>query len=514
MPNARPQPAPPASPFTADLEVWRLASWKKERGLLWALESGRSGAATERQRIFLGFGKRESFELALDGINHLEEARRAARGYKVLAPDPALEADLVPPGPGEDGSISLGLVVVRSTKGNLLLFPSPTHLGNILACAQGELEKERARARVLTYLCRMGEVGRLVKSRGAEVPGGRMGADALATLIRSAGLGIDYAVLPLREYVRTVWEPVRRASNADTWRKEEGLLRLHLLPRLGHVAIGDIDPRDVHACICDALKQDGKPLSYNTRRLTRAACAAVFAFAYTRKHINHELRFEGLEKMRGSKEKPLAQQSVTREQMLAVIGSAATARDRALLSTILGTGVRPSELAGLDWGDVTWEGGKRHPHGVVHVQPRDEEGEPCKAKTKESDRTIPMTGMVREPLFAYWQERGRPPAGRVFLTREGKPYATGDGASYYGTMLRNAADRAGLVGVRVTPYTCRHTTGTLLREAGATAEQVKALMGHSAVSKVFETNYDHRSTLTRVQGRDLPDLRVVLEEEG
>jgi hypothetical protein len=34
------------------------------------------------------------------------------------------------------------------------------------------------------------------------------------------------------------------------------------------------------------------------------------------------------------------------------------------------------------------------------------------------------------------------------------------------------------------------------------------------VSKVFETNYDHRSTLTRVQGRDLPDLRVVLEEEG
>jgi integrase len=85
--------------------------------------------------------------------------------------------------------------------------------------------------------------------------------------------------------------------------------------------------------------------------------------------------------------------------------------------------------------------------------------------------------------------------------------------------LRVALNRAGLSGIRV--HDLRHTTATVLLEAGAHPKLVQELLGHSTVALTLNT-YSHVAaglsgeaarTIDRVlQLPERPNLRVVSRE--
>ncbi|MFL5799782.1 MAG: site-specific tyrosine recombinase XerD [Actinomycetota bacterium] len=143
----------------------------------------------------------------------------------------------------------------------------------------------------------------------------------------------------------------------------------------------------------------------------------------------------------------------------------AALRDRAILETLYGAGVRISELVGLDVDDVDLE------EGTVRVLGKG-----------SKERIVPLGRLAREAVGAYLSG-GRPALasartrGAMFLN------ARGGRLSRQGCwhVLKASAARAG-VHKRVTPHTLRHSFATHLLEGGADVRVVQELLGHASVT--------------------------------
>jgi len=145
--------------------------------------------------------------------------------------------------------------------------------------------------------------------------------------------------------------------------------------------------------------------------------------------------------------------------------SALGLRDRALLELLYGSGLRVSELVGLDVDDVDLD------EGAVRVLGKG-----------GKEREVPLGRFGREAAAAY-VTRARPgfasarSRGALFLNQRG------------GRLTRQSVNRilAGYVraaGIRrrVTPHSLRHSFATHLLEGGADVRVVQEMLGHASVA--------------------------------
>ena len=145
-------------------------------------------------------------------------------------------------------------------------------------------------------------------------------------------------------------------------------------------------------------------------------------------------------------------------------------RDRALLELLYGTGARISEAVGLAVDDLdrgqaavrlAGKGGKQR---VVPVG--------SYALRAVEDYLV----RARPALAAAGTSRGR--AGALFLNARGGPLSRQSAWS----ILRTAAERAGLTVEDVSPHTLRHSFATHLLDGGADVRVVQELLGHASVT--------------------------------
>lgn len=140
-------------------------------------------------------------------------------------------------------------------------------------------------------------------------------------------------------------------------------------------------------------------------------------------------------------------------------------RDRALLEIAYATGVRVSELVGLDVGDLWFD------DALVRVMGKG-----------SKERHIPIGRRALGAAALYVREirptldQGKG-AGRLFLNARGTPL-TRVGA--WG-IIKRCAERAGIP-KRVTPHVLRHTFATHLLEGGADLRAVQEMLGHADLS--------------------------------
>ena len=153
------------------------------------------------------------------------------------------------------------------------------------------------------------------------------------------------------------------------------------------------------------------------------------------------------------------------EQMLRAVGDASdwrVARDRAMIETLYGGGLRVSELVGLDDADVDTVS------GILRV----------KGKGKK-ERLAPV-GRPAAAAFKRYVElrRGRRRADEraVFVNRSG----TRMSARSVRRMIERVRVRAGL-SCRVSPHTFRHSFATHLLDRGADLRSVQELLGHASI---------------------------------
>lgn len=136
-------------------------------------------------------------------------------------------------------------------------------------------------------------------------------------------------------------------------------------------------------------------------------------------------------------------------------------RDRAILELLYSSGLRVSELTGLDIGEldlaagsvrVTGKGGK--------------------------ERIVPVGSRALEALQEYLRQRGDDPTGgALFLnTRGGRINRRSVARVVDLHVMRIAAFK------RISPHTLRHTFATHMLEGGADLRAIQELLGHASLS--------------------------------
>lgn len=134
-------------------------------------------------------------------------------------------------------------------------------------------------------------------------------------------------------------------------------------------------------------------------------------------------------------------------------------RDRAILETFYSTGMRVSELAGLNIEDIDFIG------GVVKVR----------GKGKK-ERLLPIGDMALRAIKDYLDKRKRKESA-LFLNKNGKRITTRGIRDIVAKYVSATSIKTG-----VSPHTLRHSFATHLLNRGADLRSVQELLGHSNIS--------------------------------
>ena len=164
------------------------------------------------------------------------------------------------------------------------------------------------------------------------------------------------------------------------------------------------------------------------------------------------------------------------------------ARDRAVMEVLYSSGVRVSELVGLDWREVDFS------LGVLKVFGKG-----------SKERIVPVGEVALAALRDYADHQrgrwGRTARGEepVFLNRFGTRITTRSIARIVDKYLRLAG-----IPVRMGPHGLRHTFATHLLNAGADLRSIQELLGHVSLSTTQRYTHVNLDQLTAVYDRAHP----------
>jgi integrase/recombinase XerD len=141
-------------------------------------------------------------------------------------------------------------------------------------------------------------------------------------------------------------------------------------------------------------------------------------------------------------------------------------RDHALLLTAVQTGLRVTELVGLQVGDVVLNTG-------AHVR--------CLGKGRK-ERATPLTAQTVEVLRSWLDERDGQPTDPVFPTRQGKVLSRyGVGAIVERHATSAAKSCPSLTSKTLSPHVLRHTAAMRLLHAGVDTTVIALWLGHEGL---------------------------------
>jgi len=163
-------------------------------------------------------------------------------------------------------------------------------------------------------------------------------------------------------------------------------------------------------------------------------------------------------------------------------------RDRAILEFFYSTGVRVSELVGLNWADVDFQ------LGIVRVLGKG-----------SKERIVPVGETSLQTLRDYSMELRKkwnlPCKGEsaVFLNNRGKRITTRSVARVVEKHLKQSG-----IAVKIGPHGLRHSFATHLLNSGADLRVIQELLGHASLSTTQRYTHLNLDQLTAVYDKAHP----------
>jgi integrase len=264
-----------------------------------------------------------------------------------------------------------------------------------------------------------------------------------------------------------------------TLQRYDEIVRLHLVPRLGHVLLPKLTPYDVDKMMNDELTAGVSPQSVaHHRAVLRTALNVAMRRGFVGRNVAslaepprvpaHEVR-------------PLALADAR-----ALLGAVKGDRLEALFTVALAVGLRQGEALALSWDDVDLDGGTLTVRRSL--QRVDKQWRFMEPKTPQSRRTIPLPGPVvaalREHRARQLRERLR--AGAAWQGEQwGDLVFTGEiGAPLSGFHVRRRFNKlltlAGLPPMRY--HDLRHGAASLMAGQGVPVRVAMEMLGHAQIT--------------------------------
>ncbi len=156
-------------------------------------------------------------------------------------------------------------------------------------------------------------------------------------------------------------------------------------------------------------------------------------------------------------------------------------RDRALLETVYGCGLRASEACALHLEDADFSGGTLRVTGKG-----------------DKERLVPLVGASKHELHRYVAETRpalSPKVDEIFVSRSGRPLRRED----VWRVVRKRGHQAGIPMSRLHPHVLRHSFATHLLRRGMDLRTLQELLGHASIGTT------ERYTHFDVELRDIYD---------
>ncbi|HVP81178.1 MAG TPA: tyrosine recombinase XerC [Thermodesulfobacteriota bacterium] len=158
-------------------------------------------------------------------------------------------------------------------------------------------------------------------------------------------------------------------------------------------------------------------------------------------------------------------------------------RDRAILELLYSSGLRVSELVGLNLDQLNSE------LGIVRVMGKG-----------RKERIVPVGMKALEALKAYVEERGAPRGEEpIFTNSHGGRLTTRS----VGRLVKKYTRHSGIFR-RVSPHSLRHTFATHLLDAGADIREIQEMLGHSSLSTTQKYTHVSMGRLMEVYDKAHP----------
>jgi integrase len=237
-----------------------------------------------------------------------------------------------------------------------------------------------------------------------------------------------------------------------------------ILPRWGRVCLDDVKAVEVERWL------RGLDLANGTKAKIRNHLSALFSHA-----IRHELysRLNPISSVRQSAVRERDPDTLTIKEMEATIATIGPQAIRVMVMVAATTAIRRSELRGLRWADVDFEGLKLSLRRGLFRKKE------TSMKTKASRKPVPILPELVEVLLQWRTETPYPvDTDWVFASpfTEGKrPYWAESAMTDH---IRPAAIRAG-VKKHIGWHTFRHSLATLLGQNGENVKVVQELLRHA-----------------------------------
>jgi integrase/recombinase XerC len=161
-------------------------------------------------------------------------------------------------------------------------------------------------------------------------------------------------------------------------------------------------------------------------------------------------------------------------------------RDKAILETLYSSGIRVSELTGLNVGEVDLE------RGMARVLGKG-----------GKERIVPLGRHAHSAITAYLAARNHPPCDAPFLlnARGGRLTSRSVARIVDKYILKIAAMK------KISPHTLRHTFATHMLEGGADLRAIQELLGHASLSTTQKYTHVSIDRLMEVYDKAHPKAR-------
>ena len=310
------------------------------------------------------------------------------------------------------------------------------------------------------------------------------------------------------------WLEVHQTTvRPHAWDTDASQVRVWIIPTIGHRRLTQLTPGDVRA-VSKAILAAGRAPA--TAQRAHMVLQKMLRDALIEGHAVPPRILEITAPARGE----VARREIPAADAVSILAVASTRPDASRWVAALLQGMRPAECRGLTWEcvdldagtiDVSWQlktlpyrtprdrsSGFRVPVGYTARHLVDAY-HLVRPKTNAGRRVIPLVPWMTDSLKA-WRDLGpQSPYGLVWPDSDGRPL---------NDVHDRDAWRALCTAAEVGPYdlyACRHTTATLLREAGVDDTTLIAIMGHASVLSTrayLHSNDDRaRDALTGLAGR-------------